>query len=103
MSGINTHLSASTFETIARRLDGEIRYWWQEAALWFSRRSDGEQLVIGCLLVLFLLMLIFRMSMRSDAGGGKHFGGSLFTVMIFAFGLGWMLDSGAGSLSFVFN
>ena len=46
MSGIITHLSASSFETIARRLDGEIRYWWQEAALWFSRRSDGEQLVI---------------------------------------------------------
>lgn len=97
-------MSASSFEAIAQRLDGEIRYWWQEAALWFSARSDGEQLVIACLLILFLLIMIFRMSIRSaQAEGGKHFGGSVFMVMLIAFGVGWMLDSGAGSLSFVFH
>ena len=105
MTGFNLISVETSFETIARRLRTEAHYWWHEALLWFQRRSDGEQLVIACVFILLLLMLIIRMSMRGKDPGssGRQFGGSLLMVMIFAFGLGWMLDSGGGSLSFVFS
>lgn len=105
MSGIDIFSADTSFETIARRLKSEAHYWWHEGLLWFQRRSDGEQLVIACVFILLLLMLIIRMSMQGKDPGssGRQFGGSVLMVMMFAFGLGWMLDTGSGSLSFVFN
>ena len=95
----------SAFDELYARLKYEAGFYWEQASLWFARRSDGEQLVIACVFILLLLLLIIKMSMRGkDAGStGRQFGGSVLLVVIFAFGLGWMLDSGAGSLSFVFN
>ena len=97
--------SKSAFETLYERLTHEAGYYWHQAVLWFSRRSDGEQLVIACFFILLLLLLIIRMSMGGKEAGstGRQFGGSVVLVMIFAFGIGWMLDSGAGSLAFVFS
>jgi len=94
-----------TFETIYHRLSHEALLLWQDILLWLGRRSDGEQLVIACVFILVLLLLIVRMSMRKkeSASTGRNFGGSILLVMIFAFGIGWMLDTGSGSLSFVFN
>ena len=104
MTGMFAPVPAPALEPLMRRLDQEIRIWWQAADLWLGRRSESEQLVIVCALVLALLLLIIRFSFRDRAAsGGSQFGGSVVMIMIFAFGLGWMFDSGAGSLSFVFQ
>ena len=104
MSGILGPVPAPAIEPLIRRLDHEVRLWWHAADLWFSRRSDGEQLVIICALVLVLLLMMVRLSFRDKgAAGGGQFTGSVAFIMIFAFGLGWMFDTGAGSLSFVFS
>lgn len=94
-----------TFETMYMRLKHQAAIYWDQGVLWLGRRSDGELLIISCVFILVLLLLIIRMSMRGKDPGGKsrQFGGSVLLVMIFAFGLGWMLDTGAGSLSFVFG
>jgi len=90
---------------LLRRLRQEAHYWWREGELWFASRSDGEQVVIACVFILLLLMLIIRMSMRGKDPGGtsRQFGSSILMVTVFAFGLGWMLDSGAGTLGFIFQ
>lgn len=96
--------STSTFETLYNRVVYEGGIYYHRVMHWLTQRSDGEKLVIACIFILLLLLLIVRMSMRKEsAGAGRNFGGSVMMVMIFAFGLGWMLDSGGGSLSFVFN
>lgn len=98
-------MSENTFETLYHRVSHEASLIWADAMLWLSRRSDGEQLVIACVFILVLLLLIVRMSRRKEdtVSTGRHFGGSVIMVMIFAFGIGWMLDTGSGSLAFVFN
>lgn len=95
----------SAFDVIYERIVHEARLLYHDVVHWLQQRSDGEQIVIACTFILLLLWLIVRMSMRkeNDAGTGRNFGGSVLLVMIFAFGLGWMLDSGSGSLSFIFN
>ena len=95
----------SAFAALYERFMSEASHFWHQTLLWFSRRSDGEQLVIACVFILILLLLIIRMSMRGkDSGGaGRQFGGSVVLVMVFAFGIAWMLDAGAGSFSYIFE
>ncbi|MGB3627152.1 MAG: hypothetical protein WA989_15075 [Henriciella sp.] len=95
----------SIYDGIYERIVHEARLLYHDVVHWLGQRSDGEQIVIGCVFILLLLWLIVRMSMRkeNDAGAGRNFGGSVLLVMIFAFGIGWMIDSGSGSLSFVFG
>ena len=99
-----TAASRTAFEKIYDEIVYEAGLFYNKAMHWLTQRSDGEQLVIACIFILLLLLLIVRMSMRKEsAGAGRNFGGSVVMVMIFAFGVGWMLDNGGGSLSFVFN
>ncbi|MEQ9315006.1 MAG: hypothetical protein RLN72_04085 [Henriciella sp.] len=95
----------TVFDGIYDRFMFEAARFYHDCVYWLSQRSDGEQIVIGCIFILLLLWLIVRMSMRkkNEAGHGRNFGGSVLLVMIFAFGFGWMMDSGSGSLSFVFG
>ncbi|MEM5515977.1 hypothetical protein WNY37_03380 [Henriciella sp. AS95] len=92
------------FEKIYSDVKAEGVRLYHETIHWLMQRSDAEQLVIACIFILLLLWLMIRMSMRKkDGGTGRNFGGSVVLIMVFAFGLGWMLDSGGGSLSFMFN
>lgn len=102
---MQTEISAGTFETFFKRLKQEAHYYTDQTALWFQRRSDGEQIILTCLFILLLLFLIVQMSRRGKDPGstGRQFGGSVLLVMVFAFGLGLMIDTGAGSLSFLFQ
>ncbi|WP_084399188.1 hypothetical protein [Henriciella aquimarina] len=95
----------SALGTLYHRLEDEALHYWGEILHWLSRRSDAEQLVIACVFILLLLGLIIRMSMRGKDPGstGRQFGGSIVLVMIFAFGIGWMIDAGAGRFSFLFS
>ena len=105
MADIQLLEARGTFETLYVRLKQEAHYYWEQGLYWLSRRSDAEQLVIACVFILILLLLIIRMSMRGKDPGspGRQLGGSVVLVMIFAFGIGWMLDAGAGSLGFIFG
>ncbi|WP_300378044.1 hypothetical protein [Henriciella sp.] len=98
-------VTTGTFETFFKRLKQEAHYYADQTALWFQRRSDGEQIILVCLFILLLLFLIVNMSRRGKDPGstGRQFGGSVVLVMVFAFALGLMIDTGAGSLSFLFQ
>lgn len=64
--------------------------------VWLQNRSDGEQLILATFFILLLMTLIVRMSMRREDGLARNFIGALCMVGIFAFGLGWMIDSRFG-------
>lgn len=64
--------------------------------VWLQDRSDGEQLIMATFFILLLMTLIVRMSMRREDGVARNFIGALCMVVVFAFGLGWMIDSRFG-------
>jgi hypothetical protein len=63
---------------------------------WLQDRSDGEQLIMASFFVLLLMALIVQMSLRREDGVARNFIGALFMVVVFAFGLGWMIDADFG-------
>lgn len=81
----------------------EFRNWTADAERWIDTLSTAEKLLGGCLFALAVLTMIFLKSKeKPDPGSG---GGSFTTVLVLVlmagFGLGWFVDNGAGSLSYI--
>ncbi|GGB74384.1 hypothetical protein [Henriciella pelagia] len=97
-------VSKSPFDKIYSDIMTEVSRRYEATVHWLMQRNDAEQLIIACVFILLLLWLMIRRSMRNkDGSTSRNFGGSVVLIMIFAFGLGWMLDSGGGSLAFMFR
>ena len=74
-----------------------------DAFIWLGDREPGERLILATFFILLLLFLIIRMSTRREDSTGRNFGSSLLLIVVFAFGLGWILDGDSAFLSSVFN
>lgn len=74
---------------------------WGDFVFWVSRLSDTEQLALIAIfiLVLFVLILVNAANREKQPGNGRLFFMSVLMVGVFAFGVGWMLDTRFG----VFN
>lgn len=72
---------------------------------WVQHLSDSEKLVGISLFVFVLLLLIVNRARRDrkPVGQGRQFSGALLLVVLFAFGAGWIMDSGGGNFAHLFN
>ncbi|MEM8617866.1 MAG: hypothetical protein AAGF20_13145 [Pseudomonadota bacterium] len=89
------------WDTIAIELRA-LLIWLQDI---LADMSMGERIIGISLFALVLMFFIVNAARRKKNPGskGRQFSGALFLVVIFAFGAGWTLDSGSGSLSHVFQ
>lgn len=83
----------------------EFRSWIGDVQVWIDTLTTGEKIIGICLFALALLtMIIMKSKSKSDPGSnGRQFTVALVLVVIFAFGAGWTLDTGSGSLSHLFG
>ncbi|MEO1643001.1 MAG: hypothetical protein AAFR74_06655 [Pseudomonadota bacterium] len=83
----------------------EFRDWIAGVQSWLETLSTGEKIIGISLFTLALLtMIVMQAKAKSDPGSNsRQFTVALVLVVIFAFGAGWTLDSGAGSLSHLFG
>lgn len=82
-----------------------LRKWFRSFEQWLSEMSPEEQLTGLCVFVLVLLVLTVITPKKAkdvDASKGRQFTAALVIVMIFAFGAGWTMETGPGSLSGLF-
>lgn len=73
--------------------------------LWIDTLTTGEKIIGICLFTLALLtLIIMQAKAKTDPGSNsRQFTVALVLVVIFAFGAGWTLDTGSGSLSHLFG
>lgn len=82
----------------------ELRDYASDVLEWLQDLSIGEQLLGLAAFVMVLMFLIVSKARKSDdpGGNGRQFTGAMLLVIIIAFGVGWSVDPGAGSLSHIF-
>ena len=68
---------------------------WSDLVFWVARLSDTEQLVLIAtfILILFALILVNAGNRDEHPGNGRLFFMSVLMVGVFAFGVGWILDT----------
>ena len=83
----------------------ELRAYMGEVLDLIETLSMTEKVMGLCLFVFVLMMFILNASRRNvDPGSnGRQFTGALVLVVIFAFGAGWTVDTGSGSLAHIFG
>ena len=83
----------------------EAQYYLGEAQAMFSDFGTGEKLLGLSAFAMFVMFLIVSKSRKKEDPGsnGRQFTGALVLVMIFAFGAGWTLDTGNGSMAYLFG
>lgn len=83
----------------------EIRAWVADIADWINALTTGEKVIGLCLFALALLALMVNQARAKNTPGSnsRQFTVALSLVVIFAFGSGWTLDTGAGSFAHVFG
>jgi len=83
----------------------ELRSYMSVVQDWIGTLSIGEKIIGMSLFVLVLMYLIVSRSRKKmDPGSNsRQFTGALILVVIFAFGAGWSMDTGSGSLSHLFG
>lgn len=83
----------------------ELRDYASDVADWLANMSIGHQILGLCAFVMVLMFLIVNASRRkADPGSnGRQFTGAILIVIIMAFGVGWTVDGGTGSLSHLFQ
>ena len=81
----------------------EVRNWTADTERWLETLSTSEKVLGVCLIALAILTIVFlRSKEKPDPGSsGGSFTTVLVLVMMAGFGLGWFVDNGAGSLSYI--
>jgi len=81
----------------------EFRNWTADTERWLDTLSTSEKILGVCLVALAMLTLIFLKSKeKPEPGtGGRSFTTIHALVIMAGFGLGWFVDNGAGSLSYI--
>lgn len=95
----------SPYEAAWNQFVIELRSFASEAYHVIMNLSTGEK-VLGMVAFIMVLMLMIVMTARKKGDPGsnsRQFTGALLLVVLFAFGAGWTLDGGAGSLSHIFG
>ncbi|MEM7493459.1 MAG: hypothetical protein AAF296_08760 [Pseudomonadota bacterium] len=82
----------------------EFRSWISGVQAWMDTLSTGEKVIGLSLFALAVLtMIVMQAKAKTSPGSNRRqFTVALVLVIIFAFGAGWTLDSGSGSLSHLF-
>ncbi|MEM1390840.1 MAG: hypothetical protein AAGG45_07140 [Pseudomonadota bacterium] len=83
----------------------EFRSWIAGIQSWMDTLSTGEKIIGISLFALAVLALVVMQAKAKVSPGSnrRQFSVALVLVVIFAFGAGWTLDSGSGSLSHLFS
>lgn len=103
-------MSASTkesglYEAAWNQFVIELRDYAGDVGEWLGNLSIGHQILGLCAFVMVLMFLIVNSARRkADPGSnGRQFTGAMLLVIIMAFGVGWTVDGGTGSLSHLFH
>lgn len=101
----DSNSSADPYKAAFEQFMIEVRFYLGEVQAWLMNLSDGEKILGLCAFVLVLMLIIVSKARRNEDPGsnGRQFSGALVLVMIFAFGAGWTIDSGTGSLAHLFG
>ena len=98
-------LDLGPYKTLWVRLVDETKHAKNDFMYWVQHLSFEERLLGLCLFVFVLMMLMFNYSRRDrDPGSNKRqLSGAVVLVVLFAIGSTWILDSGSGRLSGLFD
>ncbi|MEE9380445.1 MAG: hypothetical protein V3V03_03485 [Hyphomonadaceae bacterium] len=77
----------------------DAKYMMTDLNVWLQRLSESEKLLGLCIFILVLLYFVIRRpSDQKESGAmGRQFAMALVVVVFFSFGIGWLVDDGAGS------
>lgn len=93
------------YSTLWNNFLADAEQWLKTAQRTLETMSPEEQLAGMCAFVLSLLILTVITPKKEkdvNASKGRQFTAALALVMIFAFGAGWTMETGPGSMSWVF-
>lgn len=101
----NAGASSDPYQAAFEQFMIEVRFYLGEVQTWIMDLSIGEQLLGLCAFVMVLMLFILTKARKKEDPGSnsRQFTGALVLVIIFAFGAGWTLDTGDGSLSHLFG
>lgn len=68
---------------------------YHDFTVWVARLDDTEKMFFAgtFILILFMLILVNAAKRPREPGNGRSFFGAVMLVIVFSFGVGWVLDS----------
>ncbi|MEM1087045.1 MAG: hypothetical protein AAGH90_04895 [Pseudomonadota bacterium] len=102
---LNLSISSGFYEALWNQLVIDFRSWIQGVQSWIAGLSLAEQIIgISLFALSLLIMIILKANAKSNPGSkSRQFSVALILVIIFAFGAGWTLEGGSGSLAHLFR
>ncbi len=97
-------IDTSQYREAFDRFVSEARLFLGDVEHWIQSLSSEEQMAGMAAFILVLMVLIVKGSRKKEDPGsnGRQFSGALVLVIIFAFGAGFAVESGGGSMSHLF-
>ncbi|MEM1035289.1 MAG: hypothetical protein AAGI14_00880 [Pseudomonadota bacterium] len=101
----NTSGQTGFYEAAWNQFVIEFRSWIGDVQVWMDGLTMAEKLIgISLFSLALLTMIVMKAKAKSDPGSkSRQFTTALILVVIFAFGTGWTLEGGSGSLSHLFT
>lgn len=101
---LHMSIDTSQYKEAFQRFLAEARVYLGDVEQWIQALSPEEQMAGMAAFILVLMILIVNGSRKKQDPGssGRQFTGALFLVVIFAFGAGFAVESGGGSMSHLF-